>query len=372
MEVLTKFDELCGLEAEWNALAAPFESPLLRHEWFLAAAKAFCPPDRLHIMILRDNGAITGIAPLAFSGRGPTASLQFLGSEVLCEPGGFIYRNENALMELLDAMALQRYPTLLRRMNAFSNEKDLIASRWRGLSWVPMISTTSSPWLPIASSWEEFEKSISADRRYTLRRARKRADEMGKVQLEILAPGEQEVDGLLDELFVVEGSGWKRRAGTSLQMNERLRKFFHLYSAHMAREKKLRFGLFRIGNATVAAQLAVESANRYWVLKVGFDEAYSRCSPGILLMHESLRYAFERQLLAFEFLGSDEPWLRLWTERVHTYITYRLYPVNVQGLVGLGNHSSGVAWKKIREMRRKNIRRPVSTPMRSRVPHHEV
>jgi len=368
MEVLTTIDELSALADEWNALAAPFESPLLRHEWFLAAARACCPPDRLHVLVQRDGHTISGIAPLAFSGHGPAKTLGLLGSELHCEPGGFLYRNEDSLNRLFERIALLRYPTILPRVNTFSNEKDSIISRWKGLAWVPLLSTSASPWLPITSTWGDFEKSISSDRRYTLRRARKRAEDLGKVHLEIMTPREDEVAGLLDELFIVEGSGWKRRAGTSLQMNGRLRKFFHLYSAHMAREGKLRFGVMRIGGATVAAQLAVESANRYWVLKVGFDEAFARCSPGILLMHESLRYAYEKYLLAFEFLGSNEPWIRMWTERIHTYITYRLYPVNVHGIVGLGNHSSEMAWKKIRDMRRRNIRRPLG----SSVTHHEV
>jgi hypothetical protein len=62
----------------------------------------------------------------------------------------------------------------------------------------------------------------------------------------------------------------------------------------------------------VAAQLSVEYADRLWVLKIGYDERWSRCSPGWQLLAETMRDAFDRRLRSYEFLGSDEPWLHGW------------------------------------------------------------
>ncbi len=355
IEIIDHTDGIRQLETEWNRLASRFESPLVQHEWFLSCAEAFCPPDTLKVVVLRKNGVVRAIAPLAVVGHGVNKRLELLGTGVLCEPCSFLYEDHDALIEIVDAIKEFHEPTILKRLISLSNESDMIAGRWKSVQWIQMKTCTASPWLPINSSWEDFEKSISSQRRYTVRRARKRAEEMGQLEISVVTPDEHSVEQYLEELFRIEASGWKHREGTSLQMNCQLRKFFHHYSFALARQKKLQFGILRIGDRAVAAQLAVEFAGRYWVLKIGFDEEYARCSPGILLMHESIRYAFEKGLQAFEFLGSDEPWLRMWTDQVHQFATYRSYPVTLQGIAGFSSDSSDFLWKKIEQLNRKSI-----------------
>ena len=38
-------------------------------------------------------------------------------------------------------------------------------------------------------------------------------------------------------------------------------------------------------------QVAVETGGRFWLLKVGYDERFARCSPGSLLLLETIRHA---------------------------------------------------------------------------------
>ena len=52
-------------------------------------------------------------------------------------------------------------------------------------------------------------------------------------------------------------------------------------------------------------------------------------------MHETIRYAFENGLEAYEFLGSDALWIQMWTDQKHPYITARIYPLSIKGQSGL-------------------------------------
>jgi len=362
IEIIDHIDGVRQLAPEWNRLASRFESPLVQHEWYLSCAEAFCPPDTLRVVVLRTNGTVRAIAPLAVVGHGVHKRLELLGTGVLCEPCSFLYEDQNALVEIVSAIQEFNEPTFLKRLISLSNESDIIADQWKSAHWILTKTSTASPWLPIVSSWEDFEKTISSHQRYTLRRARKRAEEIGPLEFSLLSPDEYSINQCLEELFRIEASGWKGRAGTSLQMNDQLRKFFRFYSFALAQQNKLRFGLLRIGDRAVAAQLAVEFAGRYWVLKIGFDEEFARCSPGILLMHESVRYAFEKELQAFEFLGSNEPWLRMWTDQVHQFATYRSYPVTLQGIAGFSSDSSGFLWKKFEQLNKKSLPTQLHSP----------
>ena len=78
-------------------------------------------------------------------------------------------------------------------------------------------------------------------------------------------------------------------------------------------------------------QLAVVSGNRFWLLKIGYTDEFARCSPGILLMLETIRYAAKCGLRSYEFFGVEEPWLRVWTELVRPCVSLRAYPTNLRG-----------------------------------------
>ena len=160
----------------------------------------------------------------------------------------------------------------------------------------------------------------------------RRAEEAGQVSVRILDPRPEEVEGLLAELVRVESAGWKGQRGSSLSRRQALRDFFSRYAAHAARTQSLRFSFLDVDGRAIAAQLSVRHLGRLWVLKIGYDEAWSRCSPGMLLLAETMRRAFEERLQSYEFLGSDEPWLHGWHGERRECATLKGYPASLPGI----------------------------------------
>ncbi len=109
----------------------------------------------------------------------------------------------------------------------------------------------------------------------------------------------------------------------------------------------LRLCFMRIGGKLAATQIAVESGGRFWLLKVGYDEDFGRCSPGHLLMIETLRYAAERGLQTFEFLGSAEPWTSVWTTQVRPCLSVWAYPYNCRGLAAFTWDAIRFGWERL-------------------------
>ena len=143
------------------------------------------------------------------------------------------------------------------------------------------------------------------------------------------------------ELVRVESSGWKSRNGSSLTQRHGLRRFFLNYATRASESGIVRFGFLDVDDRPVAAQLSVQYSSRLWVLKTGYDEAWSRCSPGWQLLTETMRYAFEQKLKSYEFLGSDEPWLHRWDTEGREFSTVVCYPPTLLGLYGLVVDTAG-------------------------------
>lgn len=337
IEIIREEKALASITDEWNKLAKPFEFPLVCHEWFVACSEAFYNKDDLRIVIVRSGGSISAIAPLAVIKRNGIDSLEFMGSSFLYEPCCLLYNNRDSLQELLEGIFKLGRPVYFGRILADSAELELSSKLIRFRGKFVTRKAVGSLYVSINSSWNEFFDSLSPKRRYDLRRARRRAEEFGDITIRIFCPTLEELGNHLEMAFCLEAAGWKGRKGSAISKNKRLQHFFNVYSFLACQRRILRLCFLFIGEAPVATLIGLEHANRFWVLKIGYDERWSRCSPGIQLIQETIQYAFNNNMKSYEFLGSDEPWLHMWAkDTLRSYCYARAYPLNSCGLYGLG------------------------------------
>ena len=347
IEIVRDKKTLAAIANEWNRLANPFGTPLMCHEWFVACAEALHADGDLCVVVLRSSDRAVAIAPLALARRHGIEYLEFLGGSVLYEPCGFLYDSESTLFKLLEAVLTLRRPLVLQRMALHSGATRLLHEISKRQGIFVKRATASSAYVPIESRWDAFTKLMSSRRRYDLRRARRRAEEKGKITVEIFCPSIEGLETHLERAFHIEAAGWKGEKGSALLTNQKLGHFFRTYSTLACKKGALRLCFLYVDGEAVAMQLGVVHSNRFWVLKIGYDEKWARCSPGIQLTHETIRYAFENGLRSYEFLGSDEPWLYAWPVDLRNYISTGVYPVTFHGLLGLGLDGSGFVMRKL-------------------------
>jgi len=334
VQYITNPEKAADLREEWDALEECFGNPLLSGEWFISAAQTFCPPDVLKVIAVRSNNQLSGIAPLSIKGKS-MPRVELVGSSILQEPGGLLYRDHDSLMEAIRAVLDLRIPAFLMRLNFLSNDIEFLEGELRRRKLFSIIREERIPWVFTKGKWEDFEKQISSSRRSSLRRLQRMAETKGKVQFETVVPTPENLNGYLEEVFSVEAMSWKGRTGTAMKTNPMLGKFFRMYAEETAKRGQLHLFFLKVDERTVAVQFTVAHANRLWIYKVGHDESWSWCSPGVLLMHQVVRFCFERGLTGCEFLGSDEPWLHIWANESHCVVTYRIYSKSVKGIVDL-------------------------------------
>jgi CelD/BcsL family acetyltransferase involved in cellulose biosynthesis len=202
------------------------------------------------------------------------------------------------------------------------------------------------PQIALDDSWREPERKYSASRRSDLRRRQRIAESFGPVTFETVSPSRQQVGPLLEELLRVEDSSWKGKAGSALLRDEALGGFFRRYAEAASDKGILRFFFMRIGGRAVAGELAAQCAGRFWALKIGYDEEFRRCAPGMLLTLFTLRYAAACGLHSYEFLGSIAPWTLEWTKTEHSCSSLRLYPAGIRGFATLAAETAQWGWRK--------------------------
>ncbi len=341
VEFVGSRENLFLLEKDWFRLEEKFTSPLQSHEWFFSGATAFCPPYELKIGVVRhgsvgresDRG-LEAIAPLGVR-KEWIRKLEVLGTTILTEEGSFLFQDEGALTELVDAVIRLRMPVFLRRVRIRSEEARIWEREISSRGLRCLVREERLPWVAVRGKWEEFERQMSSSRKSSFRRLLRLAEAKGEVRFDVVVPTVEDLDRYLKEAFEVEASSWKGRRGTAMKLDPRLGDFFREYARRAASVGELYIFFMRVDGKAIAAELTTVRAGRLWILKIGHDEAWSWCSPGILLMNHVVKYCFEKGLEACEFGGTDEPWLHIWANETHSAWTYRIYPGSLLGLVKL-------------------------------------
>lgn len=335
LEVISDVRQFRALQDEWNVLAERFKTPLLRHEWFVACLDAFGADDKLTVFTVWENGRLCAAAPFVVERHAPVATMSLLGQEVT-EPGAFIYADEATLNFVASAVLRHGFPLLIPRLRTNGPELQALR-RQTGVAgfWLERSGNTATATVPLACDFATFESRMAGDERRNIRRRCKLAERDGPLSFEILAPSDGDFHRLLREVYEVESSGWKRRAGTAILCDPRVERFCTDIATWAAKADILRLAFMRIGGKAVAGGLLLNYAGRLWGLKQGYDERWAPCAPSILLAQESIRYACGQGLAAYEFLGSAEKFQTRWPIAITPYSRLRFYPLSLRGLATL-------------------------------------
>jgi len=265
------------------------------------------------------------------------------------EPGDFNYRDADSLERLARVLAARHVPIVLARTPEDSPLLAALKRAYRGRGLVLLRPQPGCPFIEIEADADRTTASLSSRLRSDLRRAARKAEEIGAVAFEMHEPStEEDLVPLWAEFLKVEAAGWKGRRETALGADQRLGSFYRTYAGRACARGTLRILFLKVGPDTAAAMIALEAAERLWILKIGYDERFATCSPGMLLMHEGLRYAARRGLRSYEFLGSSTDWTRRWTDRERPIQRALIYPYTVRGAAILARNTAGHFVRRLR------------------------
>jgi CelD/BcsL family acetyltransferase involved in cellulose biosynthesis len=329
----------------WDLIAEEANSPMHQYAWVKACTDAFTTCGELRLIVVGTDQP-RALGPLIMRGS-PLNRMECLGVDELYEPTDFPHADADSLICLVDTLVELRRPLLMRRILADSPVLTALRSAFKSRGILMTRSATGYPFIQLDPSWMTPEEKLSASRRSSFRRAKRKAHSIGAIDYEVLSPQPHALPPLLAQSFQVEAAGWKGRTGSALLRDPNRRQFYEKYAAIASAKGILRLCFMRIGGEVAATQLAVESGGRFWLLKVGYNEAFARCSPGHLLMVETLRYAANRGLRTFEFLGSAEPWTRVWTTDVRPCVSVWAYPNNFRGIAALVWDAGKFGWERL-------------------------
>lgn len=314
-------DTLDPLVTEWTELADRVHAtPFLYPGWCRAWRSAFGGGE-LRVLAARREDRLVGIVPMeVYRGawRSPT-NAQTPGFDVLADDG------DAAAMLASAVFAHGPREVAVRALDAEGQALRAFAEAARSRGYETIVQPTGhAPYLRLLGTIQQHERALSRNLRHDVQRRLRRLCESGVVSVE-LSHGDGRLDELLAEGFDVEARSWKGERRTAIAARHETAQFYTQLGRWAAGAGWLRLAFLRLDGRAIAFQFDLELRSRYYSLKIGYDPAFERFSPGKQLTYMMVARAVARGLDAYELLGTDEPWKERWTLLSREQVTFRAF-----------------------------------------------
>lgn len=309
-----------ALAPEWNSLLhdSQADTPFLTHEWQRTWADCLCACEgELHLLTVRDGGALVGIAPLFLleetDAQGRTRRLlRLIGSvdasdylDLIAARG----REREVLAAMLAALAKDGAWDVLDLYNV----PEASCSR----VWLPELAAergwtltddrqVTCPIIRLPASFDEYVQSLDKKDRHELRRKLRRAE--GTAGLTWYAiTGDDHTHDLDEAAEAFIDLMMKSRSDKSAFMTDAMRRFFHqiIHAAHAAGFLHLAF--LEVHGVKAAAYLNFDYNGKRLVFNSGLEtQGFQSLSAGIVLAARLIEESIKLGYTEFDLLRGDE------------------------------------------------------------------
>jgi len=330
-------DTLDPLAGEWSELADRVEAaPYLYPGWHRAWRTAFAG-GALRVLAARRAGRLVGVLPMEVrrgGWRAPTNAHS---------PGFDILALDDEAASVLAAALFEERPRHLtiRPVDADGRALQALAAAAAAHGYMTLAHPSGrAPHLRLARDLRTHERALSRNLRHDVERRLRRLCETGSVSIEI-ANGRTGLEDLLREGFGVEAESWKGRRGTAIAAHNDTTRFYRDLAQWAADAGWLRLAFLRLDGRAIAFQFDLESGSRYYSLKIGYDPAFERFSPGKLLVYTMIARGVARGFRTYELLGTEEPWKERWTDLSRAQVSFRAFSPSTTGRLAASTFVQG-------------------------------
>ena len=318
VDVLTSAEAFVELAPEWNrlhaeaTLASVFNSWIWQFQWW----QVYGGSQPLRLLVAREGERVAGILPLYLQRARvlgvPVRVARLVGTGGDTAPddlGPIVARGEEAAA----APALARAALRLRGIDAW-RFSDLdpgspfpaalcAAARELGRASAAGAAVRIAL-VELPATWEAFLHSLGRDRRWQLRRSRRRVAERHRARFFVWEDAAG-LDAAIDRLAQLHRLRWAQAGGKhAFRSGEYLQFHRGVMHALLAR-RSLRLYCLEIDDAIRAMLYCFRFRNRIYLMQSGFDPALARLGIGKVLLGYALQHAIEEGNEAWDFLRGE-------------------------------------------------------------------
>jgi CelD/BcsL family acetyltransferase involved in cellulose biosynthesis len=323
------FTDLEALREEWNGLLHESinDVPFLRHEylrtWWETRGGGEWPDSDLAVVVARQEGRLTGVAPLfAARNREGNPALLLLGSIEISDYLDLIVRPADLsafVHGLLDFLG-HSGPAGLSVPAPEAESKPWQVLDWQnipeGSPTLPVLKseadkhgwsfeqerTYHAPSIPLAGDFDTYLSGIDKKQRHEIRRKMRRAEEAGSEVRWYFAQDNATLGADVDAFMAMMAE----EPDKAKFLTEAMRLQMQLSCRAAFENGWLQLAFLEVDGQKAAGYLNFDYLNHIWIYNSGIDRRFLELSPGWVLLGYLLQWANENKRLEFDFMRGNE------------------------------------------------------------------
>lgn len=334
IQLVHKFEELQFHVDAWNRLAytAPQQLPMSTYAWVSSYFETYLQANESWACLFAYDGSeLVGVMPLVIKSYnllglklallGTRRSAQTCSIDILAKPG-----EEQIIIPAMINAAIAYFPYQIGFIFDRLPENSPTINVLENLSDFTLTKEFDSvgAFLPIAANFAEYRASLSSNFRSNLNKAAKKLHQLTDVKISFLH-GKAATETYLNQMIEVEAKSWKKDAGTAISNSPTDITFFQRLTQKLAAAGFLEWQILEAEGQVIAMNLAVRLQRLILIWKLGYDPAYSKCSPGSMLLEEAIKLACASEEIDEINLMTDHSWYDNWKMVKRPYYNLRLY-----------------------------------------------
>ncbi len=163
-----------------------------------------------------------------------------------------------------------------------------------------------------ALGYSVFTVESSSLRRNLAARTRRLAAQ-GEIKMR-LAREEGKIDSFFEEFLRIEASGWKGNKGTAtaISLIPSAKAFYRTLLDSSSPDFETDIALLYCGNQAVAGEFLIRTARWQHVYKMGYEDAFTNCSPGQILLRQVIERAKSLEAIDWISMVTGLDWHNDW------------------------------------------------------------
>ncbi len=170
--------------------------------------------------------------------------------------------------------------------------------------------------IEVPASYEAYHAGFSSNFRRQLKRGARKLDEQANVRFSCRDDSRSDRDNV-KRFEEIETSGWKGEEQFTLKAVEGSTGFFTLAAERFREQGWMEWNFIEIGDRTIAVHYAIRIKRTVFLLKICYDDEFSACSPGNLLLEKAVQHAIKAGDVDVINCVADCAWHKNWNMTRH-------------------------------------------------------
>jgi CelD/BcsL family acetyltransferase involved in cellulose biosynthesis len=317
-------DGLTAVADDWRNLLnkLPRERYFHNYGWWKAHIETLDPvSDSVSFFVVRNNGQAVAILPLRRRAKKwvglpfrqwelPT-HLHVPLNDILCD-------RDVTTDEVIAALrhALRNHESGGWDVLIFTGvmEESPLTKLAAGVSG-PVIATLlkTCDYLACEGTYDEVTGKFSRNFRSNLNKARNKLARELNVEFTSVTD-HAELPHSFSDFLDIEASGWKgaEGTGTAIKLHPDLMKFYQQLIYDFAPRGRVMINSLKVGGKVIASQFCLKDNDTLYILKLAYDENWSKVAPGNMLLERVIQEGILRKGFQYVNLVGDPPWFKDW------------------------------------------------------------